>query len=166
MKREDIEGMADRLIENSPELVDAFHEAAIEEQQETKAPDGRSQVQLRRDPVWLEPYKFKPGQCGNPAGRPPTVKKISQGLINRLKEIEPESGKSYAELIAIALIRKALNGDVFAAREIRETTEGLLSQRLEITGQVQLQQQIAKASNDELEQIIATYVARKQELPS
>jgi|SRR5581483_7607640 len=165
MKRKEIEQIADRVVQESPELVGAFHAAVKEEQEEAHEPDGRSRVQLRRDPVWLRPFQFTPGKSGNPSGRRP-AKTISSALKNRLQEVDPESGKSCAELISDALARSAMSGNVFAAREIRETTEGLLSQKLELTGHIQVQQQLTTASTEELEQIIATYLAQKNELRS
>lgn len=66
-------------------------------------------------------HQFAPGVSGNPGGRP---KLLSDAYRARLLEVESKTGKTYAELIAEAQVRKAHLGDVGAAREIRTATEG------------------------------------------
>jgi hypothetical protein len=65
-------------------------------------------------------YQFKPGQSGNPGGRP---KLLSDAYRKKLAEIYAD-GRSYAEMLADAIITEVLKGDVSAAREVRSATEG------------------------------------------
>lgn len=69
----------------------------------------------------LKPHQFKPGQSGNPGGRP---KGLSAAYKLRLDEVEPKTGKTYAELIAIAVTAEAMKGKIEAAKELRQATEG------------------------------------------
>jgi hypothetical protein len=75
---------------------------------------------------------FKPGQSGNPAGRPKyTV--VSEALRAQLAEKMPDAGEeTFAEALARALIDKALGGDVLAAREILDRVEGKPRQTLDV----------------------------------
>jgi len=75
-------------------------------------------------------YRFKPGQSGNPSGRP----KILSGSYSQMleeevpQEILPEQLKgqhlNYAQLIAKRQGIEAAKGNVQSAREIRSATEG------------------------------------------
>lgn len=149
MERKKILKLPLNNILDNTELVEAFCEVAREEHEEVR----RRRLHLKPDPVWLEEFRWKKGESGNPKGRPPAVK-ISSAAFQCLREIEPETGITYAELIAIALIREAINGNVSAAREILEITEGPIPKRLEISANVNFQ--IEGASDEELDQIIKT----------
>lgn len=65
------------------------------------------------------------GVSGNPAGRPRQTK-LTAALRELLGKVDPEdkAGRTYAEVIADKMIRRAARGDVRAAREIRVMTEG------------------------------------------
>ncbi len=65
------------------------------------------------------------GVSGNPAGRPRQTK-LTAALREQLGKVDPEdrAGRTYAEVIADKMIRRAARGDVRAAREIRVMTEG------------------------------------------
>jgi len=83
--------------------------------------------------------RFKPGQSGNPAGRPPR-KRIKDLLAAALdRPLGPEARKSlspairaelpenaqYADALVVSIILRAIDkADVKAIREIREAVEG------------------------------------------
>src|SRR5262249_36020948 len=70
----------------------------------------------------LKPWK--PGQSGNPRGRP-KKKPITEELERLLTEQAPNGGgRSWAALIAEALLRKASTGDVRAIAELTNRVEG------------------------------------------
>lgn len=75
------------------------------------------------------PYRFQPGQSGNPGGRP---KLLSEAYQRKLAEVSPNDpeGRTYAEIIAAGQVVKAIS-DTASAREIRSATEG---NRLEVDG--------------------------------
>jgi hypothetical protein len=78
----------------------------------------------------LKPWK--PGQSGNPGGRP-KKKPITEELERLLAEQAPNGdGRTWAALIAEALLRKASTGDVRAIAELTNRIEGKPLQSLTV----------------------------------
>jgi len=85
-------------------------------------------------------FRFKPGQSGNPSGKPrDVVACVMRGMLpdpcpygkdNKAAE------RSWAEAIALAIFRKALRGDVSAFVAIADRTEGKPRQAIELSGSV------------------------------
>jgi len=74
------------------------------------------------------PQNLKPwpkGTSGNPAGRP-RRDKVTAALLDLLDKPCPDDkdGRTYAEVIAEALVRKAADDDLRATKEITLRTEG------------------------------------------
>jgi hypothetical protein len=70
----------------------------------------------------LKPWK--PGESGNPGGRPRT-KPITEELQRLLDQEAPKGdGATWAEVIALALLLKARTGDVRAIAELTSRIEG------------------------------------------
>ena len=79
---------------------------------------------------------FKKGETGNPAGRP-KITKLTEALREQLAEEMPGAPeRTVAEAIARSLIKEALRGDVQAAREIADRTEGKPKQAIDVDLQV------------------------------
>jgi uncharacterized protein DUF5681 len=80
-----------------------------------------------------EATRFQPGQSGNPGGRPKTAP-LSQACREILAQPVPDDakGRTYAEAIAETLAKNALKGDIRAAQELADRSEGKPRQRLEI----------------------------------
>ncbi len=88
--------------------------------------EGRERAQANLKP-------FQPGQSGNPKGRPKGVT-LSDALRRMLAEAAPgRSEQTYAEAIARALCKQAAKGNVLAAREIADRTEGKPKQAVDMT---------------------------------
>lgn len=72
---------------------------------------------------------WKPGQSGNPSGRP-RKRLLDWALEEQLEALD----SAQAAVIAAKLLKKAANGDVRAAQLIAERTEGKPKQKVEVTG--------------------------------
>jgi hypothetical protein len=81
------------------------------------------------------PHAFKPGESGNPGGKPRNVdqllsKTLRVALCDRAPDEVAEGfhlprGASWAQCLTRRLLIMAVRGDLQAMREIREATEGL-----------------------------------------
>lgn len=80
------------------------------------------------------PHAFKPGQSGNPAGRPKSAI-LSDAYRRKLAEVDESDPdkRTYAEVIADQMILKAKEGDVSAIREIADRVEGKARQTVTLT---------------------------------
>lgn len=70
---------------------------------------------------------FKPGQSGNPGGRPKRDL-LTQHLIAELNEIDPASNVTKSRRLICQLVDKACGGDLTAIRDIYERVEGKVTQ--------------------------------------
>ncbi|MEJ7578653.1 MAG: DUF5681 domain-containing protein [Pyrinomonadaceae bacterium] len=75
---------------------------------------------------------FKPGQSGNPAGRPKSITLSEAIRLQLAKKVSEGSDYTYAEAIAQVLCVAAVKGNVNAAREIADRTEGKPKQVLDL----------------------------------
>ena len=93
------------------------------------------------NPQNIEPHKFKPGQSGNPAGRPkgvPNTKTRLQRILNLIEQHKnPVTGEmeafTVAELLDMQQIIKARKGDTRAYQILLERLEGRPSQSVDLT---------------------------------
>jgi hypothetical protein len=76
------------------------------------------------------PTAFKPGQSGNPLGRPKSIT-LSEAIRLQLAQTFGED-RTYAEEIALVLCVAAVKGNVNAAREIADRTEGKPKQSVDL----------------------------------
>jgi hypothetical protein len=80
-------------------------------------------------PESLRAYCWKPGQSGNPGGRP------KKRLVDEcLEELLEAADSKEAKALAIKLLAKALTGDTKAAQLVAERTQGKPSQKVEVSG--------------------------------
>ncbi|MGB8799438.1 MAG: DUF5681 domain-containing protein [Candidatus Acidiferrales bacterium] len=77
--------------------------------------------------------RFQPGNSGNKSGRPRDI--VSQVMREMLPEPCPldKNGLAWAEAIALAVFKKALRGDVRAAAEVFDRTEGRPKQSVQLS---------------------------------
>jgi hypothetical protein len=116
-------------------------------------------------PQHLVPYAYKKSVMG-PSVRGPKI--ISGAYRKILRAIEPRTGLTFAELCAITVLQQAVvKGDVRAVTEIREAVEGKAKQPIELSGTISLDGElnlnIEDASDDQLEELIASYQARPKD---
>jgi hypothetical protein len=81
---------------------------------------------------------WKPGQSGNPSGRPKR-RPITDGYLEIARQKMPpemcrqlglKPGSTYAQALARGQFIKAMKGDVRNANEIREAIEGTATERM------------------------------------
>ena len=77
-------------------------------------------------------FAFKPGQSGNPAGRPRDT--ITPHLRELVRMQNPGKDEvTYGELVARALLVRAVSGDVQAIREVFDRLEGKPRQSVDVS---------------------------------
>jgi hypothetical protein len=69
--------------------------------------------------------RWKPGQSGNPSGRPKR-KPITEGLQRLFAKLSDEDVEEYNQ----ALFKKAAQGDVAAYKEVSDRVEGKIPQAI------------------------------------
>lgn len=95
----------------------------------------------------LEAHAWKPGQSGNPAGRPKGVAYVSENYRRIMSRKIPkdqnmklllnemiDEGLTVAGLMAFMQVKEAIKGKTAAISEITDRTEGRPSQELRHTG--------------------------------
>ncbi len=107
-----------------------------------KGEGGEKQGKIREDVGPGRPpaeHTFKPGQSGNPNGRPPGAVSIV-AIIRRMLDEECEdkatgTRRKVAEVIADRLIGKAIDkNDLRALQDIIDRVDGKATQRTEVSG--------------------------------
>ena len=102
----------------------------------------QSKAESRVLPPEFEAAQWKPGQSGNPGGRAKR-KPLTDAYAAVLdRTIPPDMARSlhlpesatYAEVIAMSLLREAVKGKVNAAAELADRTEGRVAQAVEHSG--------------------------------
>lgn len=89
--------------------------------------------------------QFKKGQSGNPAGCPKGIARLAEAYQKILALVPGEfHPHTYAEAIALKIIEKARSGNIYAAQEIADRTEGKPRQAYDV----------ALSVNDELAEIV------------
>jgi len=88
----------------------------------------------------LKPYDWKPGQSGNPKGRPPKKQCLTSLLKEALEKQVPKDKKkrTWGEVLTEQLLVKAAKGDMVAQRLIWEYTEGKPKQEMEIPSDINI----------------------------
>jgi hypothetical protein len=76
--------------------------------------------------------KFKPGESGNPNGRPKKLPQLDSLLADVLGE--EKDGIEAAKAILMALRSKAVKGDVKAAESLLDRAYGKPTQKTELSG--------------------------------
>ena len=77
------------------------------------------------------PHQFKPGETGNPKGRPKGSKSLKTMLTELLSSQDPDG--EWAKSVGGQLIRKAFrDGNLSALQEIIDRVEGKITQKTEM----------------------------------
>jgi hypothetical protein len=106
---------------------------------------------------------FLPGQSGNAGGRP-KKSPLTEAYREILQQpyLDDPHGRTYAELIAEAVINEALNGNLQAVREIADRTEGRPRAAIEISRPID-SSSVETLTSAELEEFIRQGIAERRE---
>jgi Family of unknown function (DUF5681) len=93
-------------------------------------------------PQAMEANKWKPGQSGNPTGRPrktPVSDAYAKHVGKRLPDeirlrLRLPKGATWADAMALGQLRSAVKGKTDAAREIADRVDGKAMQLVELSG--------------------------------
>ena len=100
----------------------------------------------------LRPYQWKQGESGNPRGRPPGIRYLSELARDILKQSRKgdTDGKTTDELVVLALVKEALKGNTKAIEMLHDWTEGkvLDTHRIEGDGIVSILYKQVKRDED------------------
>jgi type II secretory pathway component GspD/PulD (secretin) len=89
------------------------------------------------DTTHLNPYKFKPGQSGNPSGRPKGSVSIRTEVRKLLQEAAKEgSADTVAVALAKRLIHQAFDGDMKAMQMVIEHIDGKPQQSIDLNATI------------------------------
>ena len=123
-------------------------------------------------PPAMEANKWKPGQSGNPSGRPKklpitdryaTVAElpVPDNLLAALKlsEAEKPAIKTYGDALALSQFRAGIKGKTDAAREIADRVEGRSRQAVEVSGPEGAPIDVQLMSDEQLDARIAELLA-------
>ena len=107
------------------------------------------------------PQLFKPGQSGNPNGRPPGTLSVVHALKEKLKEIPPGKKKTYLDYLVEKVIKKGIiDGDVTMLRDVINRIDGLPKQTIDVQADVTTQK--VEATQEVKEAVRAFVEWRKQ----
>ena len=91
---------------------------------------------------------FTKGQIGNPKGRPPAGKALTDRL-RMLLHRKTKDGRMYSEVLVEKVVTSAVEGDITAMREIFDRTEGKPAQTIQGNADKPLQVTIVWGSKPE-----------------
>ena len=90
----------------------------------------------RKNPEHLKPYHWKPGQSGNPKGRPKRTEVLTDMLWAELRRKDKKAGETKRVLLVRKLVDKAIAGDMRAQQIVIERLWGKAPDNVNISGQV------------------------------
>ena len=87
----------------------------------------------RRNTENLRPWK--PGESGNPKGRPPKSESLTSLLRAELEKVNPDDaeGRTWRELLILATVRLAVQGNKTALTEVWNRSDGKVAKEVELT---------------------------------
>jgi len=73
----------------------------------------------------LRPKPWKPGESGNPAGRPKKEFSLTEGMREYISEQDPDKKKERKDILIEKTYQMAMRGDLSAIKEIWNRLEGM-----------------------------------------
>lgn len=115
-----------------------------------KNPSEKAEQKQKEDIYKIRPQLFKPGQSGNPAGRPKGLlswrNTIKEAAMREIEMMEKSTGKKITktlnQIIAEKLVEKARMGDIQAIKEYGDRTDGKAHQSINLEGDLSITQRL------------------------
>jgi hypothetical protein len=110
------------------------HDEKPQNRQNIKPPTEDRRKRNKLTPA-MEERKFRPGQSGNPGGRPKAI--MTDAYMRALSRQIPNDaeGRIYADLLAEKVISAASKGDIRAISEITDRVQGKVQQAVMFGGE-------------------------------
>jgi hypothetical protein len=118
-----------------------------------KQPAQNSEQSRQKRLANLKGHKFKPGQSGNPGGRP-KKKPLTDAYREALAELVPgdAKGRTFAQLIAQQLVKKAaVDKHYLTAAEIADRVEGKADRSIDLN----VKRSIKDFTDEEIDALLA-----------
>lgn len=119
-----------------------------------------SAVKRRGNPDKIRAHQFKPGQSGNPGGRPRKI--ITEGYESILREVIVRNKKRDTRLrhMLRAIVDEAIQGKIPAIAEITDRVEGKAVQAVQMSGPGGGPMQIEAMTREQREKRLAELLAK------
>lgn len=115
----------------------------------------------KRGPKEKRDHLFKPGQSGNPAGRPKKLPALEEAIANVLGQTREVNGEQITAVEAIIrkLFQQAASGSIQAAKLLLERGYGLSKQTIDIKGDLQTgpKMDLTKLNEEEKRNLLELY---------
>ena len=113
----------------------------------------------------LETHAFRPGESGNPSGRPRKLMTEAYRRALERKIAGDPNGRTYADVIAEKMISLGLKGSVRAVAEVSTRADGLPPQSVSFDGDgSSLSIQIASMSPEQKRLRVAELIAKTRRI--
>ena len=86
-----------------------------------------------------KPWLFRPGQSGNPNGRPKGTISLTAEIKKRLEMLSPDQKRTALEVLADNIIQDALDGRKQERKLTWNYVDGMPQQKVEVTGDLTVQ---------------------------
>ncbi len=115
-------------------------------------------------PDAAKPHQWKPGQSGNPKGRPPKSLTLTPKLLERLDDPCPSDpkGRTWGEVVIEATLVHAAKGNAGALRELWNRIDGVPAQSIELDGKLGIENLNLEGAKDRLVGELARIAARQE----
>lgn len=139
-----------KIIKKAKVALDDYSKREIKVELPKKVSSEKAEQNQKEDIYKVRPQLFKPGQSGNPAGRPKGLlswkNTIREAAMKEVELIEKSTGnkikKTLNQIIAEKLVEKARMGDIQAIKEYGDRTDGKAHQSINVDGNVNVTERL------------------------
>jgi hypothetical protein len=102
------------------------------------------------DKIQKAPHLWKPGQSGNPAGKPKGARHFSTLIRDAITKVAEDTGTRDDEEIVKALVRKAKEGDLKAVDMVLDRVDGKAEQTINLDAEVTMNDGLTEEQKEAL----------------